>query len=278
MVRKFKYQLRYDIQTGTFLAWKEFLFLIFVTLLIILTIYNNIHSKAILLGKEISWIDYLSGFFMGMKEYTADERNLSFNIPIPWLIIQIGYYLIIASYPRMDLKERGYQFIIRSGGKKIWWYSKCIWVCIHTIIYYVIVYATTLVAAIVTGDLHLWNTKDVWGLGVYILTPGQLVLVLFIMPIIIAIALGILEMFLSFICNPLIALIVMLTICVASAYWYSPFLPGNYIMLIRNRWLFPQYHIRMICGIIYSVIIGTVSAVIGYYYFYRQDIYEKGEE
>jgi hypothetical protein len=260
---------------GTLLAWKEITFLIILIVLILFTMYNYIFCNAALQNYEISLLDYLSGFFKGMREFSTSDRNQNFNIPIEWFLIQVGHYLIIAKYPRFDFEERGYQFIIRSGSKRNWWYSKCIWVCVNTVVYYGTIYLTIMVAAAFTGNLNLWNVKDIWGLQMNLLSPIQLIITLFVIPVLFAIAFGMLEMFLSFLWNPLVAVIIMLTVCVASAYWDNPLLPGNYSMLLRNKWMFPNYNISMEFGFIYAIIIGFVSAVGGYHYFYRQDIMKK---
>lgn len=268
-MRKFSRQIRYDIQTGILLAWKDYSLLILVVILIIFAMYNKIYSNAIIQNRDIQWVDYLSGFFMGMKEFSSMDRNISFNIPIEWFLIQVGFYLTIAKYPLVDFKERGYQFLIRSGSKRNWWYSKCIWVCIHTLVYYGVIYLTTMIVSGITGKLYLWNVQDIWGLQMNRFSPKQLILTIFIMPVLIAMASGMLEMVLSFIWNPLLAVISMLVVCVASAYWFNPLLPGNYIMLLRNKWLFSSYNISLSFGIIYSIVVGIISAVGGYYYFLR---------
>ena len=274
-MKKFRSQIRYDIQTGTFLAWNEFMFLIILIVLIIFTMYNHIFSNPALQNKEITLLDYLCGFFKGMREFSTLDRNQNINIPTEWFFLQVWYYLIIVKYPRADFEERGYQFLIRSGSKRNWWYSKCIWVCVNTLVYYGIIYLTITVAAAFTGNLNLWNVKDIWGLQMNLLSPMQLTITLFVIPVLFAIASGLLEMFLSFLWNPLVAVIIMLTVCVASAYWDNPLLPGNYTMLLRNSWLFPNYNISMEFGCIYAILIGFVSAVGGYHYFYRQDIMKK---
>lgn len=274
-MKKFRCQIRYDIQTGTILAWKEFIVLIFFIVLIIFTMYNYIFSNAALHNKEITWLDYMCGFFKGMREISSMDRNQNFNIPIEWFLPQVVYYLIVAKYPRSDFEERGYQFLIRSGSKRNWWYSKCIWVCLNALVYYGIVYLTIMIAAAITGNLNLWNVRDIWGLRMDLLSPVQLIITLFVMPVLIAIAYGLLEMFLSFLWNPLVAVIIMLAICIASAYWCSPLLLGNYTMLLRNKWLFPNYDISMVFGMVYAIIIGIVSAAAGYQYFYGQDIMKK---
>lgn len=112
-MKKFSRQLRYDIQTGTFLAWKEAVVLIIFHILIIFTMYPTMKANAEVKQVSLSWIDYLCGFFMGMHKFQAADRTVHFDIPIAWFFVQVGYYLTIAKYPLIDYRGRGYQFMIQ---------------------------------------------------------------------------------------------------------------------------------------------------------------------
>ena len=84
-------------------------------------------------------------------------------------------------------------------------------------------------------------------------------------------------MTLSFFTNSFISYIAVICIIVASAYYKSQFLVGNFLMVRRNA-IFLNGGIDTIKAVIFDVIIIIASVILGYLYFKKLDLYSSIEE
>ena len=64
-------------------------------------------------------------------------------------------------------------------------------------------------------------------------------------------------------------------ILLLSAYWMNPWLPGNYVMFLRSRWLIPETGMALSQGI-WLMLAGSLCMIlIGGIFFSRKDILRK---
>ena len=76
-----------------------------------------------------------------------------------------------------------------------------------------------------------------FGINVAELSFSEIMLYWWVMPILVSAALCLTEVLLSLFIEPLLAFFVMLSCLVASVFWTSPALIGNYSMLLRSNLL-----------------------------------------
>ena len=221
-------------------------------------------------------IDYLIYIFSGKEEITNLTVQDVFDIPIAWLFVHIYTLFCIGTYPKAEYVERGYQFLIRAGNKWCWWLSKCIYIFLSTILYYIsILFSCLLFTTINRGSYTVINREicmRILGVNLSEITDTKLFLCTVIMPILLFMALNFLCMLISFINNNILAVIAMMGYLSVSAYWCNAFLFGNYTMLLR------AYKMQFGNGITVSLLVIILSGALGYGYFKSLDIYSREEE
>lgn len=250
MGRSFRNQLKYDIRVG--LEWKFYLclFLIFLFL----------GGSVCLAGREmgimeLGFMDYLVKIFEGIEEFQRMDRIASFYIPKEWLLAQFPFLLYIAKYPKRDWDQRGMQMVLRSQSRVLWWLSKCIWLMVSAMLYYVVFYfAIAVVTMVGGGNLNL-QIRDVWEIGFGGMSRQEEVRILLLMPWLCSIAIGILQMLLSFILSPVIALCISIAYLVLSVAVEKSWILGNYTMLIRSHEYDVMKGVRSGVGVVISVCI-----------------------
>ena len=94
-----------------------------------------------------------------------------------------------------------------------------------------------------------------------------------IMAIIVLLFFALLQLVVTFLINDIGALIVNISIIAASAYYLSPLLPGNYLMLKRCTCIYGNGGVSMGQGIMIYSAGCLVLAVIGYICFRQKDIF-----
>lgn len=80
----------------------------------------------------------------------------------------------------------------------------------------------------------------------------EIILPLLILPLLVSITLGLLQMLLSFIFSPIIGYMLSIVILVVSVYKESPLLIGNYSMMARNK-LFMGDGVDLAAGVVLHI-------------------------
>lgn len=269
----FKRQLIHDIKNGIVRRYK-----VYVLFMILLSVVLAFWDKRIALytTDKAGLFDYLIYIFSGKEEITNLTVQDVFDIPIAWLFVHIYTLFSIGTYPKTEYVERGYQFLIRAGNKWCWWLSKCIYIFLSAILYYISLLFTCLVfTAINRGSYTVINREicmRILGVNHSEITDTKLFLCTVIMPILLFMALNFLCMLISFTNNNILAVIAMMGYLSVSAYWCSDFLLGNYTMLLRAQ------KMQFGTGITVSLLVIILSGALGYGYFKSLDIYSREEE
>lgn len=203
------------------------------------------------------------------------ESAQIFRIPMEWFLFHIGYLFFILRYPFRDYAERGYQFLLRSGSKGIWWLSKYIWTIGTAIGYCLIFYTITFLWSILLGREIFWQQTDRWGLGLGECGRQEMIWLLFVMPVLVSAALSAFVLLISFIWNQAGAVISMLTVLVASAYWKHPLLIGNYTMICRYNIVGGRLEEQLLCGCVICTCLLLIFGLIGYISFCKRELMKR---
>ena len=136
--------------------------------------------------------------------------------------------------------------------------------------------AMILVLAAVTCAIGKWSTKPddmlmEMGIDMQQFSTGNEALVWLILPMICACTIAVVQLTISFFAGAIAGYIVSIVYLVVSVYWVSPFLMGNYLMIIRNNRLCAG-GMDAAAGIISCIIVMVVSIVFGSVYFNRKNI------
>lgn len=268
-----KRQIKHDVKNGIFRRYK--IYLLFIILLSVILAFWNKKISLNMVNKA-GLIDYLMYIFSGKEEVGKLTNQDIFDIPIAWLFVHIYVLFGIGTYPKTEYMERGYQFLIRAGNKWCWWLGKCVYIFISVILYYLCIVFTGFIFSALNDSSHSEVNKEICErilrLDINNITDMKRYLCLVIMPLLLFMVLGFVCMFISFLQNNIVAVIVLIGYLSISAYWCNDLLLGNYTMLLR------VHKISFAVGIIVSAIVLLLSGFGGYRYFRNMDVYGREQE
>lgn len=275
---KFFNLLRFDFVNGIIKQYKKF---ILITLLI-LTACVGFHE--LLQSFELtgaSYGDFLLYIYGGIKEYIPSP-NERFPIPYLWLLWHMAILYFTLHYMYDDLTGFGQHLIYRCPNRKIWWFSKCVWNISFVVLCYILGFAA---AAIFVWSSHGKMTFEISSFMPQLLNFGNFTVFngeqnltahLTILPLLVSIAVSLLQMTVSLLVKPTLSYIVSCIIFISSAYCFSPFFIGNYAMAVRSNLIIGN-GMNCLAGIIFSIGISITGIVVGSYIFGRYPILNNKE-
>ncbi|MDD6071572.1 MAG: hypothetical protein PUC12_12300 [Clostridiales bacterium] len=273
-MKKVKRQFMYDIHAGILQSWK--LYVVYAIVLIVITCSVSAECKNYISKNQYSWFDCISVFFRGIYDFSRAERTQNFRVPVEWFSFHMGCVLLGVRYPYYDYSQRGYQYLMRSGSKMIWWFSKVLWNNFHVLLYCFCFYIITLFVTVLDGGKLIWNKSDLWGIGLDNRGISFVIVVLFVMPVLVSMVLSGFGLFLSFCWNQTGAVIGVMTILIASVYWNSKFLVGNYTMICRYPFMEEKNGNILLFGIGLCIFLILFINVLGYAVFYKREEARRG--
>ena len=143
-------------------------------------------------------------------------------------------------YPFHNLNGHGVQVVTRMRSRRVWWASKCIWVAVATLFYFILLYTVAAAFCIALGipvtlgygtevNEELLHILDMEPFG-----TGDAVLVLCVLPAATALAVNAVQLVLGFFLDRIYCFLATAALLFASAYFHTPFLIGNYAMVERS--------------------------------------------
>lgn len=271
--------LKYDLKCGLLKEYKKYI--VAIGLFIIIGFDFFIKMSNI----EITVLDYLFYLFFGMEEYVPTPGN-KFRFPALWVAVILYVSYITLYYPYKDLNGYGKNILLNTQSKKTWYLSKCMWVTVSTIIYFLIGFVVLSLFAIISGAEI---TADVSSNAVikfiqFITTEQNLfyndamyykvTILHFILPVIICVMNNLFQLFLSLFIKPFFSFIFTVSYTIASAYYLKSFMLGNYAMIARSN-IFIDNGVNFSDGLIISLGVILIVIISGTVLFSKQDILNK---
>lgn len=270
---------KHDVDSGIRKKW--FMYLVVMVGAIVFCYVGSMKMQIVQDSWEtalpITWGDYLAFLLQGMKVYRASPDN-PFLFPVMWILIFLFASYSVLSYPFEDLTTYGQQVLIRCGSRFKWWLSKCAWNMLSTLIYFAIFYGTTILFCYLNSvSITLAITPELLQplfrvSNVQTMNKGQSMLMLIIFPVIVTLALNLLEMFLGLFLKPFTSFGVIAACLIVSAYYDSGLAIGNYTMFLRSPYVLGDAGMVAGMGLLYVVVISCFSVFGGYLYFRQYDI------
>ena len=270
--------LSYDIRAGIFGRLKSFIFpiCVYVFAFIDYMLHTRFYvkmGKPPVFGRNLG--DALLYIYGGMREYDPTVE-IRFVFPALWMLLYLLLAYIVLYYPYRDLEENGQNILVRTGGRGLWWLSKCAWNVLHVSLYFLLGWGVTALGCVIAGVPLTMNITpnvnmlfDMFGTGMR--HPEELVLETLLLPLLVMAAACLAQMALSLFIKPIFSYMVMVAMLVASAYYLNPFLLGNYAMPIRSaRMIEEGVRFGMGCAICAGII--GVSVAAGLIRFQKYDI------
>ena len=269
----------YDIKNGMmYNGIKLLLPWIFGTAVVLIFIahYKSVYGSS----DGATFLEGAMYLYKGARYIPPEQIETDYRMPALWLMIQIITGYLVGSYSTEDIHTYGQQVLIRSGSRTSWWVSKCIWNVITVIYNYMSINFAMLVTCMVCGaDMSLSYKEGVFTGYVLEMMPctgtmKELLLFVFVMPIIVAIAASVLQMFLALIFSPIIGFITIQIMAILSTMVVHPVFFHNFSALARSNIASPT-DVSIEKGIAISVLVVAVSVVGGKIYFDRYSVLSK---
>lgn len=274
--------LKYDLKNTIIKKYKNYILTFFVFCWFLLDAYMRIFYSDIPI-KNVTVTEIVMFIFNGMKEYIPGGEE-SFAFPMMWMVIFVLLLFFTLYYPYNDIMGYGKNVLIASTSRTVWWLSKCVTTICICIVYFFTAAMSILIFAFAFGlKFELTVKPEVFATllryGIpegFNLSPEPLYMVLtvFVLPFIFAIAMCLFQMLLTLIIRPFASIIVVTAIFMVSAYYVSPFMIGNYAMTQRSI-CFVSNGVDPVVGVIIMASIIVFSIVVSTVLFNRYEILEK---
>lgn len=274
--------LKYDLKNTIIKKYKNYILTFFVFCWFLFDAYMRIFYSDIPI-KNVTVTEIVMFIFNGMKEYIPGGEE-SFAFPMMWMVIFVLLLFFTLYYPYNDIMGYGKNVLIASTSRTVWWLSKCVTSICICIVYFFIAAMSILIFAFAFGlKFELTVKPEVFATllryGIpegFNLSPEPLYMVLtvFVLPFIFAIAMCLFQMLLTLIIRPFASIIVVTAIFMVSAYYVSPFMIGNYAMTQRSI-CFVSNGVDPVVGVIIMASIIVFSIVVSTVLFNRYEILEK---
>lgn len=233
-IKQFRALLCYDLRYGFQSNRGKWLF----ALLVQVYFCTLAGRLSLITNTRIGFWERLTFLFRGLPEYHLSQTG-TFELPVHWLIYHAFLLFLVGSYPIQELTQSGGQAFIRSSRREYWLLCKALWVCATVVGYYLMLASVLAVCSLLAGGS--WAPPAamtiLFGIDMVELSFAEIALNWWGMPILVSVALCLTEVLLSLFIEPLLAFFVMLSYLVASVFWMSPVLIGNYSMLQRSSLL-----------------------------------------
>lgn len=275
--------IRYDLKVGFSSTYKRYLTAagLFIIICIFFLLLVSSFNDSIDAEAQIKWTlgNMLLYAFGGMQEYIP-QPGVAFQFPAFWMLSYLLLAYITLYYPFNDLEEFGQNILIRCRGRKLWWFSKCIWNVSSVLCFFLLAWIVFIIGCLLSGcSLSMELSPSMSAIlkldaGMYMQFPASLILQTFLLPPLIMIAMNLFQMALSLFIKPFYSFIVTVAVLLTSSYYLSPFFIGNYAMPLRSDQMVTN-GVSLTAGIIFSLLIIAVSVIVGGVAFQKRDILKR---
>lgn len=235
----------------------------------------------------------------GMLPYNPSTGD-PFLFPMAWFCVLTAASFAVADYPSRDMEGMGSTAIVVSGSRWAWWLSKCVWVVAMGFVVVGITLAVSLVVALVfQGSLSLAVRPGVAGVldagynfaiqdATRLIQSGEAATAAasdpslgIAVPMAVAalslVAILLVQTVLAVHLHPVFGMAASIAILFLSAYFYVPWLPGEYMLLARAGVLYNE-GLSPGVGALLAVAVSVVAVVVGGAVLNRVDIVGKRGE
>ena len=256
----------------------KYLVILLFTIACCCIMYRICHVK---IGRGViegapNFMDYLLYIMQGCSEFKA-SGNTVFNIPPTWIFVQMMASFLVFSYVVKDLDKQGMIMLIKSADRTKWWLSKCIWNIATIVVMYLVIWCGILIVAVSTNKMGFLITKDICRevLDMTFTQEGiQYSLIVMFMPLIMSLGISLMQMALSLVIGPIFSFTFVLAVDILSVYFLSPFLIGNYSIMMRSDYIISN-GVNSLVGALISIVLGLAGVMLGNFYFKKYDILNK---
>ena len=195
----------------------------------------------------------------------GDSENDLFLFPYVWITIQFMCCFVTFDYISKDKKNVGIYYLVMSGDKNLWWFSKCIWNMLSVLAVYIIIWVLSAIIAVLGGGFKNEIDYNMFIIPRYKPDYGyswKMLLVMIVLPLIYSVMISLVQMVISECIFPILGIAVVMLIDILSVYFVSVGMLGNISMIIRTD-AYRADGISVVAGIVISMIIYIAALFIG---------------
>ncbi|MDD3279302.1 MAG: hypothetical protein PHG16_10555 [Lachnospiraceae bacterium] len=244
----------------------------FAVACVLLLFLGGMSYRACAFGSwKISLWDMLIWAFLGEPPYVMAKENI-FRFPTVIFLFQLYLFFCLGSYPLQNLAREGQKYMLLCRSRSKWWLSKCLWVAVSVLCYYMLFVGLLFLIRLLfgtQGNAQVSLTEFPQYSAAF--TTPELLLNVLLLPLMMSIALSLLQLFISIMLSLQLAYLANILLLGISVYWFTPFMPGNYLMLLRNRLVTPD-GVTFWQGCVTAAVISIFSIAIGLHHMKTHDI------
>ena len=206
-----------------------------------------------------------------------------FEIPFQWLMIYFLLAYCIGSYVRDDMEGFGMQFMVKSGKRALWWWSKCLWAVLVNGLYFVLLFAVDVSFAwLYSGDssitIHDMSLVVLYGNQAAEMGVGGIILYTIAVPLLVGVVQSLLQMVGNIAIGSVPTMVLLSALLVLSGYYGHRMLIHGYAMVCRYiprsaEFEYDALDVRF--GLVYLAVLVVLLAAAGYIIVRKKDILEK---
>lgn len=256
--------------------YRYLLVLVMITAMVLVP--TGIAGRIIKNHPEVGQMNFIDNVFYMLwgAENIDPELRTGLDIPLAWMLIQFLCGFVTVDYVSSDQKEIGRDILLRTRSKTRWWFSKCICVTMMVLVIYVIMWAIcAIVAGInykISGGMNLPLLGMVCGIkGSYMYSAAMPVYIM-VVPLICSLSVTLFQMALSQFVTPVIALVIVLSVDVVSAFTDTSLLWGNWSMILKSSLAVENGGISVQFAIVASIVLAVIGVSAGCIQFNKKDI------
>lgn len=231
-------------------------------------------------ANPLGFADFIFALFAGMEQFEYVEGQ-QFSFPMAWLTLLLAIAYSTLTYPVHDLDGMGARLIAVTGNRWVWWLSKCLWTIAGSVGMCLISLGVCSAATCMVGGFFSFDPTpeinrmlNMYGVG-STSVDGSLLGFVLLLPCAMS-ALLILQLTVSLLLNPAAGFLTTTALLLASAYYTSSLLLGNYLMTARlnialTNGLLPAN------GVVLSLSLLLICILVGGLIFTRRDIMGRKE-
>lgn len=226
-----------------------------------------------------TWMDFMLYCFKGSKSIALSDSGLELELPTLWLLAVGGCLFLNLDYLLNDLTLSGQQIIVRSGTRRGWYLSKCLWNLCACVLYFALACLAVLLFTWVSGGTLALENTPALAPGIFrdvvteplSLTTEQGLMIGVLSPLVTIAALSMLEMTLCLLVKPVISFLICMLLLVLTMFWSSPFSLGIGAMAIRSGYV-TESGIDAGQSCLFALAVIVLCILIGCWRFKRTDI------
>ncbi len=232
---------------------------------------------------EITFWELISEIFHGCDPI-SNSRNADIKIELPYFWIAFFVFAIFMSfdYMRDDLSNFGIQIISRTGNRRKWWFSKCIWCVLSGIWFYIIFILIAMIYSLLNNyNLSfpenfqlinlLANRSVIYSfIGVNEASTFQIINII-LAPMFVICTLNILQMTISLFVKPMFSYLIVLGVLMLGVISDKVYAFSRYSMITFSG-LFYEDGYNLMAGFLTCFILIMITTLTGYIYIKKYNI------